>query len=188
MQLSMRGADDDVLFGLDGGHDVPHRPGPAPADFGQQRVGDVRPSFYGARVGQVFVENVDDLARLDQEPPPAVEAHAVGDGGAVERDGDPGSPVGYQRLPVFGFYVAAADVPALRGGFVNAPEAQDAGPVRKLVDPLLLVPLPLLKVVGFHPSISDVAAQVTETLHVLGSLAHAFQTHVGAVQKSLLFR
>ena len=57
--------------------------------------GTYRAGFNRTWLSQVFVENVDDLARLDQETSAQLEPHGVGHSGAVERHGDRSSPVDY---------------------------------------------------------------------------------------------
>ena len=56
-----RGADDDVLLGLDGGDDLAHRAGPGGADLGQHRIGDAAGAVVGVGVVEVLVEIRRDL-------------------------------------------------------------------------------------------------------------------------------
>ena len=123
-----RSPDDDVLLRLDRGHDIAHLSGPASADLGQQRIGDVCPRIDGPRSGQVLVQDVNDLTALHQEPPPKRQTHGVGNRGPIERHRHRGPPVGHHRLPGVVFHMTAPDVARRRRRLVDTPEAQWPAP------------------------------------------------------------
>ena len=78
---------DDVLLGLNSADDVPHGAGAGPLQLVQQRVGHAAAAGQPVLVGlvQQLVEDVGELAALGGEPPPAMQAHRVAEGGPVER-------------------------------------------------------------------------------------------------------
>ena len=57
-----RGADDEVLLGLDRRDDLAHRPGALGADLGEHRVGDAAGDVGGVGIVEVLVEVGGDLA------------------------------------------------------------------------------------------------------------------------------
>ncbi len=116
------GADDVVLLGLDGGHDVPHRAGPRPLDLGDQQL--ARCAVRGvAGTGACFTVRREPLVLVggerspgEAEPPPPREAHRVGLAGPVEgpRHGRP--PVEDDRRAVRVVHVAPPDMQCSLGG------------------------------------------------------------------------
>ena len=124
-----RGPDDEVLLGLDGGHDVAHLAGAAAVQLGQERVGDARGAVGAVGVGEVLVEQLDQLTPLQGEAAATGEAEGVGEGGPVEGRGHAGPPVDDHGVAAGVLHVAAADVPPVAGVFIDAAEAQGAADV-----------------------------------------------------------
>jgi len=97
------GADDPVLFGLDGLDDVPHPAGPAGGEGGEQRrlAGHllVRGGGRGGQVEHLIVE-AGHLALPGPQVPSAADALRVGGGGEVEGACRRGPPVDQQRFVV----------------------------------------------------------------------------------------
>ena len=108
-----RGADDEVLLGLDRRHDLPHRAGALGADLRQHRVGDAAGDVGGVGIVEVLVEVRRQLAIVEREAPAQVDAERVGRRRAVEGGGDRCPPVDDDRVVVVVLDVAATDVPAL---------------------------------------------------------------------------
>ena len=72
------------------------------AQLGEQRVGHSarRRREHGVGVGEVFLEDVGELATGEGEAAPKPQAERVGGGRAVERDRDVGAPVDDDRFAV----------------------------------------------------------------------------------------
>lgn len=93
---AVRGADDPVLLGLDGAHDVVHAAGPGGVERGEQhgvRVGALVPG--ALRVGQVedLVVQGGDRAPPAADVATAAQPHGGMAGGEVERAGHLRAPV-----------------------------------------------------------------------------------------------
>ena len=95
----------------------------------------------GVGVVEVLVEDVVELAPGENEPPTQAEPERVGERRSVERCRDLGPPVDDHRRAVTVFDVAAPDVPALAGLFVDTAEAQGGGFVLEGGEPQLELPL-----------------------------------------------
>ncbi len=127
----VRGADDAVLVGLDGAHDVAHAAGAGGVEGGEQHgvAGGVLVAGAGV-VAQVedLVVQVGDAAALGGDVPAAAQPHRGVAGGQVERAGDVGPPVDEDRgaLVVVGAQADAPDVMGLPGGQVDTAEAEGA--------------------------------------------------------------
>ncbi len=94
-RVRQTGPDEDVLLGLDRGHDVAHRAGARPFDLRLQDVRDARPVAGG---GQVLVLVRGQPALREAEPAASAYAHRLTRTGAVERPRHAGPPVDHQRL------------------------------------------------------------------------------------------
>lgn len=125
------GADDAVLLGLDGRHDVAHTSGALPGDGREQRTLALEHDVVigileHGLVQDVVLEPDHGAAPIDQVPS---QPHRlpVGAGGAIERGRRRGAPVHQQLLPIVGEQADAADV--VTGGVVHvqATEHQAAG-------------------------------------------------------------
>jgi hypothetical protein len=128
---AVRGADDAVLVGLDGAHDVAHAAGARGVQRGEQYgvAGGVLVAGAGlvAEVEDLVVQGGDPAA-LGGDVPAAPEPHRGVAGGQVERAGDVGPPVDEdgRALGVVGAQADAADVVGVAGGEVDAAEAEGA--------------------------------------------------------------
>ncbi len=128
---AVRGADDAVLVGLDGLHDVAHAPGACGVQRGEQHgvAGGVLVAGAGlvAEVEDLVVQRGDGAA-LAGDVPAAAQTHRGVAGGQVEGAGDTGAPVDEDggAFGVVGAQPDAADVVALPGGEVDPAEAQGA--------------------------------------------------------------
>ncbi len=107
----------------DGGDDVAHRARPLAVEFGQQRVGDATADRRPVGIGEVLLDDVDEIGTLDQEPTAAVEAERVVDGGAVEGIDTGARQSTTSGSPTVILDVPAADVPAV-GAVVDAAERE----------------------------------------------------------------
>ncbi len=99
---AVRGADDPVLLGLDGAHDVVHPAGPGGVERGEQHGVRVRALVAGAlRVGQVedLVVQGGDHAPPAADVPAAAQPHGGVTGGEVEGAGHVRAPVQDERSP-----------------------------------------------------------------------------------------
>ncbi len=126
---AVRGADDPVLLGLDGPHDVVHAAGPGGVERGQQ---------HGVRVGALVagalrVAQVEDLVvQGGDHPAPAADVSAAAQphrgvpGGEVEGAGDLGPPVQDQgrAFRVVGADPDTADVVVAAVGELQTPETE----------------------------------------------------------------
>ncbi len=95
----MRGADDGVLLGLDGLHDVVHAAGAGGVERGEQHLVGVPALVAGAGgVGEVedLVVEGGDRAAGGADVAAAGEAHRLVSGGEVEGAGDLGAPVDHE--------------------------------------------------------------------------------------------
>ncbi|CAM5461672.1 hypothetical protein SGRIM128S_00832 [Streptomyces griseomycini] len=128
---AVRGADDAVLVGLDGAHDVAHATGARGVERGEQHGVTGRVLVAGAGL-VVEIEDLvvqgGDPAALGGDVPAAPEAHRGVAGGQVERAGDVGAPVDEDggALGVVGAQADAADVVGGAGGEVDPAEAEGA--------------------------------------------------------------
>ncbi len=124
--LLQRRADDLVLLRLDRRDDVAHLAGAATLELREQRVGNAPTTTraLGVRVGEVLVEEPDDLATIEREPAPLVDPHRVGPRRPVERHGDVGAPVHDDRVAPGILDVAPPDVEAITPFFVQATEGE----------------------------------------------------------------
>ncbi|GDY50657.1 hypothetical protein SVIO_012800 [Streptomyces violaceusniger] len=96
----VRGADDLVLLGLDGLHDVMHPAGAGGVERGEQhgvRVGSLMSGPYGVREVQDLVVQPGDLGALGGDVASAAQPHGRVPGGEVERTRHIGPPVDDQR-------------------------------------------------------------------------------------------
>lgn len=123
---SVRGADDGVLLGLDGLHDVVHPPGAGGVERGEQHLVGVTALVSGAggvaEVEHLVVERGDRAAE-GADVPAAGEPHRLVSGGEVEGAGDLGAPVDDERGAV---RVVLAD--AEPADVVVAPVLEDETP------------------------------------------------------------
>jgi hypothetical protein len=127
----VRGADDAVLVGLDGAHDVTHPAGAGLVERRQQHRVAGRVLVTGAGgVSQVedLVVHRGDLAALAGDVPPTAQSHRGVAGGEVERPGHVRPPVDQQRgaLGVVLPEADASDVVGHAVGQVDAAEAERA--------------------------------------------------------------
>ncbi len=125
--LVQRSADDDVLLGLDGGHDLAHRARAGRSDLGEHRIGDARARRVVVGVVELLVAVRGQLTVGEGEATAMGQAERVGMRRPVERRRDRRSPVDHHRLVTVVLDVAATDVPPLgrcarRGGFGDPPE------------------------------------------------------------------
>ena len=123
--LVHRGPDHEVLLGLDRGHDLAHGTGPLGADLGQHRVGDAAGDVRRVGVVEVLVEVRRQLALVEHEATPQVDAQRIGTGRPVERRGDRGPPVDDDGIVGVVLDVAATDVPRLAAGVVRVDAAEE---------------------------------------------------------------
>ncbi len=128
---AVRGADDAVLVGLDGLHDVAHPAGAGRVERGEQHGVARRVLVAGAGlVAEVedLVVQVGDLPAVGGDVPPAPQAHRGVAGGQVEGAGDVGAPVDQDggALGVVGAQPDPADVVGDARGEVDPAEAQGA--------------------------------------------------------------
>ena len=126
-QLVDRRPDHVVLLGLDRGDDLAHRAGALGTDLGEHGVGDAAGDVGRVGVVEVLVEVGGELAIVEHEAPPQVDAERVGAGRPVERRGDRRPPVDDDGIVLVVLDVAATDVPVLRRAArsvagVDAPE------------------------------------------------------------------
>ncbi len=127
----VRGADDAVLVGLDGPHDVAHPAGAGLVERGQQHgvAGGVLVAGAGgvAEVEDLVVQR-GDRAALAGDVPAAAQPHRGVAGGQVERPRHLGAPVDQQRgaFLVAGPDADPADVVGGAAGEVDPAEAQRA--------------------------------------------------------------
>lgn len=122
----MRGADDRVLFGLDGLHDVVHPAGAGGVERGEQHLVGVAALVPGSGgVGEVehLVVERGHGAAEGADVPSAGEPHRLVPGGEVEGAGDLGAPVDHERGAV---RVVLAD--AEPADVVVAPVLEDEAP------------------------------------------------------------
>jgi hypothetical protein len=128
---AVRGADDAVLLGLDGLHDVAHAAGARGVEGGEQhgvtRRVLVPRALLIPQVEDLVVQG-RDVAALGGDVPAAAQAHRRVAGGEVEGTGDRGPPVDQDRgvLGVVGADADAADVVDESGGEVDTAEAERA--------------------------------------------------------------
>ena len=124
-----RGADDLVLFGLDGGNDVEHLAGTRPFELGQQRVAAAQSGSREVRVdaGEEVVRHRDDPPTVDHYLAAAFQPEGVVGPGPVEGHGDRCTPVDDDGVTASILHVTAADVPRpVVVLLVDAPEEQRA--------------------------------------------------------------
>lgn len=128
---AVRGADDAVLVGLDGPHDVGHAAGAGRVEGGQQH-GVAGAVLEAAAVVVLEVEDLvvqfGDPAALGGDVPAPAQTHGGVPGGEVERPGDRCAPVDQER-GVVGVVLTdpdAADVVRGAAGEVDPAEAQRA--------------------------------------------------------------
>lgn len=139
--LIERGADDLVLLGLDGGHNVQHLAGAGPLEFGQQRVATAQPGTRRIEVtgpgAEEIVGHGDHRPPVDHDLSPPGEAEGVSRPGPVEGHGNRGPPVDDHRIAPRVLHVASTDVPRLTLLAVDATEQQRSGALGEHVDPTL---------------------------------------------------
>ncbi|GAA3296036.1 hypothetical protein GCM10020295_24710 [Streptomyces cinereospinus] len=128
---AVRGADDLVLLGLDGPHDVGHPAGAGGVQRGEQHgvpVGVLVAGPGGVADVEELVVQGGDPAAVGGDVPAAAEAHRGVPGGQVEGAGDLGPPVDQDRraLGVVGAQPDPADVVGGAGGEVDPAEAERA--------------------------------------------------------------
>jgi hypothetical protein len=119
-----------VLLGLDGRHDVAHRPDVRPLDLGPQRRR--RDGLVRALLEALVLEG-GELAAREPEPAAQLQAHRLGPAGPVERPGHRRPPVDDDRGAGRIVDVAAADVEALAAGAVVEPAEEQRG-VRQVLE------------------------------------------------------
>ena len=128
----VRGADDGVLVGLDGAHDVGHSAGARRVQRGQQhRVASGVLVAGALGVGQVehLVVQPGQLTAPGGEVPAAAQAHRGVAGGEVEGAGDRGPPVDEERpaLPrLVGLLLAQPDPPDVVLGAIDPVDPAEA--------------------------------------------------------------
>ncbi len=131
-----RGADDDVLLGLDRGHDVEHLARAAPFELGQQGITAPDPRTFVVGVDGIGAEQIvghlHELAALDDELAAPGDAERVLDGRSVERNGDGRAPLDDHWVAVCVFDVATPHVPRLARFGVEATEAERSQRVAEL--------------------------------------------------------
>ncbi len=108
-----RRPDHQVLLGLDRRHDLADRPGALGADLRQHGIRDPAGHVGRVRIVQVLVEIGGQLAGVEREAAPQVDAQRVRPRGAVERRGDRRPPVDDDRIVALVLDVPPADVPLL---------------------------------------------------------------------------
>ena len=113
--LIQRGADDDVLLGLDRGHDLLHRTRSRRTDLGQHRIRDARARCIVIRIIELLVEVRGQVGIGEGEPAPVGEAERIRVGGAIERRRDRGAPIHHHRFVAIVLDVSPPDVPAIAG-------------------------------------------------------------------------
>jgi hypothetical protein len=124
---ALRGADDPVLLGLDGRHDVAHPPGAGAAQRGEQHLVGVVGLVAGAGgVGEVhdLVVQRGDRPPLRGDVPPAAQSHRLVTGGEIERARDGGPPVDQQRS-AFRVVTADSGAPDVMGDSVAPVDAAE---------------------------------------------------------------
>ncbi len=120
------GSDHDVLLALDRRDDLAHLAGPFCADLGQNGVGDPRRRTAGIGIVEVFVEVRHDLAVVERETTPELQAQRVDARRPVERRRDRRPPVDDDRIVPIVLDVATPHVPA--AVLVVDPPEEVAGP------------------------------------------------------------
>ena len=110
------GANDVVLVGLDGRHDVAHGAGPGPLDLLQHDPAGLAGS--GRRAAELLVLVGGQAPAGEPEPAPPYQVHRVGLAGPVEGAGDRRAPVDHDRVACRVVDVPPADVErrAVRSG------------------------------------------------------------------------
>ena len=119
------GADDPVLFGLDGAHDVRHASGALGVQGRQQRALALQRFIVGQHAGvKDVVLNGLDLAALQDQVAAAADTLAVEGRGLVEVPGFGRAPVNHEPLEVIGGEADTADVLGFPRVQVEAAEHQ----------------------------------------------------------------
>ena len=112
------GTNDEVLLGLNGGHDLAHGPGAGGANLCQYRVRDTGPCCLMIGVIELFVEVGGQLAgavlrRSDREATTMGQTERVGVSCAVEGRRNWCPPINDHGVVLIVFDVPAADVPTV---------------------------------------------------------------------------
>jgi hypothetical protein len=158
------GPDELVLLGLDGRHDVAHRPDARPLDLGGQ---DAALGAQLLAAVEVLVLEAGQLAPYEAEAPAGRDALRVAHAGPVEGAGERGPPVEHHRLAQVVGDVPPADV---IGGVVDVEPAEEEGGGR---------------VVGqFGHSAGHVAAQLFGGVGVPGDLGAGAEQGFGPAPHS----
>ena len=177
-----RGADDDVLFGLDGGDDVAQLAGAGPLELSQQRIGHAAARGELGVIGVVedLLEEVDEGLVVEHETPARVQLLRVGGGGPVERRSHGRPPVDHHRVAVCLLDVAASDVVHVADGLGDTPEAERSPTFRQRVQPATQVGLGLGGV-----GIAGPGRHVQAGLGALGARHHRREAAVGVIELGL---
>ena len=104
-------------------------PGPRAAELREERVGKTSGGGERRAVGvlEVLLDQVDEMAALEDEPAPAPQPECVVERRSVERDRDRGPPVDDDGITVVVLHVTPADVPGRSVILVDPPEAEWPG-------------------------------------------------------------
>ncbi len=118
-----------VLLACDRGDDVAHRPGPRASELGEQGIRQPTGGCEGraVRMLEVLLDQVDQLAPVEDEPAAELEPEGVVEGCAVERDSHRSAPVDYDGVTAPVLDVPPPDVPGRSFVLVYPPEAQRSG-------------------------------------------------------------
>ncbi len=186
----MRGADDAVLLGLDGLHDVVHAAGARRVERGEQHRVGVGALVAGAgRVAEVedLVVQAGDLAALGGDVPAAAQTHRGVAGREVEGARDIGAPVDHER-GALGVGGADSDAPDVVVAAVAEFESAEAEAVLARVEGGEQAGLLRHQDIALKARLETVAHLRQRSLHgVLGLRAQRVKTRVQPGDELLLF-